>query len=63
MIVQGTCDSCARNAALNPMEDRFLCALCFALEQQKRTEYRGPERRREAVDPRKFGKRSDDPQD
>jgi hypothetical protein len=47
------------------MEEHSYCALCLALERRERAQakYRGPERRREPDDPRRFGRRKDDPQE
>ena len=61
--VVGVCDRCARKASLTRMAERLFCPLCLALERRERARHRGPERRREASDPRRFGRRHDDPQE
>jgi hypothetical protein len=62
--VANVCDRCARKASsLTKAFDRLLCPLCLALERQERARFRGAERRREPHDPRRFGRRHDDPQE
>jgi len=63
VTVLGRCDRCERKAELTRTFDRLLCALCLALSRRQRTGHRGEERRREPHDPRRFGRRLDDPQE
>jgi len=62
--VADVCARCARkSSSLTKTFERLLCPLCLALERQERERFHRAERRREPHDPRRFGRRHDDPQE